>query len=47
VIAHAGLDALATFGLVLFLLSGRRLGYYAFAAPALVSQLLLWTQAGR
>jgi hypothetical protein len=47
VIAYAGLDALAIFGLVLFLLSGRRLDYYMFAAPALVGQVLLVTQAWR
>jgi hypothetical protein len=47
VIAYAGLDALAILGLVLFLLSGRRLDYYTFAAPALVSQVLLWTQGWR
>ena len=47
VITYASLDALAILGLVLFLLSGRRLDYYIFAVPALVGQLLLWTQAGR
>jgi hypothetical protein len=47
VIAYASLDALATFGLVLFLMGGRRLDYYTFAAPAFVGQLLLWTQADR
>jgi hypothetical protein len=38
---------LAILGLVLFLLSGRRLDYYVFAAPAFVGQVLLWTQAWR
>ena len=47
VIVYASLDALAVLGLVLFLMGRRRLDYYTFAAPALVGQLLLWTQASR
>jgi hypothetical protein len=47
VIAYASLDALAVFGLVLFLIGGQRLDFYGFAAPAFVGQLLLLTQTAR
>ncbi|RLC62402.1 MAG: hypothetical protein DRI48_09605 [Chloroflexi bacterium] len=43
-IAYAALDTVASYGLVLFLLGGQRLDFYNFAVPALVGQLLLWTQ---
>ena len=47
VLAYASLESTAIYGLVLFLLGGRRLDFYLFATPALVSLLLLWTQADR
>jgi hypothetical protein len=47
IVAYAGLDVLATLGLVLFLLGGRRLDFYGFAAPALAGHLLLLTQGDR
>jgi hypothetical protein len=47
VLAYVSLEAIAIYGLVLFLLGGSRLDFYQFAIPALVGQLLLWTQAGR
>lgn len=47
VFAYASLESPAIYGLVLFLLGGRRLDFYLFAAPALVGLLLLWTQTAR
>jgi hypothetical protein len=46
-LAYAVLEAPAVYGLVLFLLDGRRLDFYPFAALSLVSLLVLWTQAER
>ena len=46
-VAYAVLEALAVYGLALFLLDGRRLDFYPFAALALVGLSVLWTQAGR
>ena len=47
VLAYASIEAIAVYGLVLFLLGGNRFDFYRFAAPALVCQLILWTQADR
>jgi hypothetical protein len=47
VLAYALLGSIPVYGLVLFLLTGRRLDFYAFAVPAAVALLLLTTQGGR
>jgi hypothetical protein len=47
VFVYAVLEATATYGLALFVLTGNRLDFYGFAIPALAGLLLLWTQAGR
>lgn len=46
-LAYVLLAAVPVYGLVLFLLTGRRLDFYAFAVPAAVALLLLTTQGGR
>jgi len=46
-LAYAVLESPAVYGLALFLLGGRRLDFYPFAALSLVGLSVLWAQAGR
>lgn len=46
-LAYIGLEALAVYGLVLFLLGGSRTDFYLFAGPSFVGLVSLYVQQGR
>jgi hypothetical protein len=46
-LVYAFLEAIAIYGLTLFMMTGNRLDFYGFAVTSFVALLLLWTQRGR
>jgi hypothetical protein len=46
-LVYAALEAIAIYGVTLFIMTGNRLDFYGFAVTSFVALLLLWTQRGR
>jgi hypothetical protein len=46
-LVYAFLEAIAIYGLTLFMVTGNQLDFYGFAVTSFVALLLLWTQRGR